>query len=75
MQVDTLCASRGTEQSPVLKPTLFRLNEIKRRMSDKISKTLRAETCVKEVKEGDQLPENFSTNFDVSEVELKVSSN
>lgn len=49
--------------------------EIKRRMSDKISKTLRAETCVKEVKEGDQLPENFSTNFDVSEVELKVSSN
>lgn len=49
--------------------------EIKRRMSDKISKTLRAETCVKEVKEGDQLPENLSTNFDVSEVELKVSSN
>lgn len=49
--------------------------EIKHRMTDKISKTLRAETCVKEVKEGDQLPENFSTNFDVSEVELKVSSN
>lgn len=50
--------------------------EIKRMMSDTISKTLRAETCVKEVKEEDQSAEYSNTTcFDVSEVELKVLSN
>lgn len=44
-------------------------------MSDTISKTLRAETCVKKVKEEYQSTENLSTNFDVSVVELKVLSN
>lgn len=50
--------------------------EIKRRMSDTISKTLRAETCVKEIEDKDQYAEKSSINcFDVSEVELKVLSN
>lgn len=50
--------------------------EIKRRMSDTILKTFRAETCLNEIKEEDQPAESSNTTcFDVSEVELKVLSN